>query len=57
MLDASNNPPNRVALGYMQADIAVVLFSVTQYFIINLNAEQGSLSSAVSILPVQTGGL
>lgn len=57
VLDASNNPPNRVALGYMQADIAVVLFSITQYFIVNLNAEQGSLSSAVSILPVQTGGL
>lgn len=57
VLDASNNPPNRVALGYMQSDIAVVLFSITQYFIVNLNAEQGSLSSAVSILPVQTGGL
>jgi hypothetical protein len=57
ILDESNNPPNRVALGYMQSDIAVVLFSITQYFIVNLNAEQGSLSSAVSILPVQTGGL
>lgn len=57
ILDESNNPPNRVALGYMQADIGVVLFSVVQYFVINLNAQQGSLQSSVSILPVQLGGL
>lgn len=54
VLDASNNPPDRVALGYMQADITVVLFSIVQYFVVNLNATQGSL---VSILPPQNGGI
>lgn len=53
VLDESNNPPNRVALGYMQADVTVVLFSIVQYFVINLNATQGS---QVQILPPQVGG-
>lgn len=57
ILDESNNPPNRVALGFMQADVGVVLFSIVQYFVINLNAQQGSLQSSVSILPAQIGGL
>lgn len=38
ILDSSNNPLNRVALGYMQADVQVVLFSIIQNFVINLQA-------------------
>ena len=53
VLDASNNPPDRVALGYMQADVGVVLFSIVQYFVVNLNAEQGSFS----VSPASNGGL
>jgi hypothetical protein len=37
-LDSSNNPPQRVALGFMQADIQVVLFSIIQQFVVNLQA-------------------
>lgn len=53
VLDETNNPSNRVALGYMQADVQVILFSVIQYFVINLNANQGS---QIQILPPQVGG-
>lgn len=38
ILDSSNNPLNRVAFGYMQADVQVVLFSIIQQFVINLQA-------------------
>ena len=40
VLDITNNPPNRVALGYMVADVKVQLYSVIFYFIINLEAGQ-----------------
>lgn len=48
ILDASNNSPSRVALGYMQADVTVVLFSIIQYLVVNLNAQQGSAQISVS---------
>jgi len=50
ILDASNNPSNQVALGFMQANIQVTLFSIIQVFIINLQAGQ---NVQVSTLPPQ----
>lgn len=38
--DLSNNPLNRQALGYMQADVKVRYLSVVEYFIINLEGGQ-----------------
>ena len=40
VLDDTNNPPNRVALGYMQADVKVQLYSVIFYFLVNVEAGQ-----------------
>ena len=40
VLDTTNNPPNRVALGYMQAEVQVRYLSIIRYFIVNLNAGQ-----------------
>ena len=40
VLDTSNNPQSRVALGYMQADVKVIYLSVIEYFIINLEGGQ-----------------
>lgn len=39
-LDDSNNPSQRVALGYMQADIQVIYLSIVRYFIANLEGGQ-----------------
>lgn len=50
ILNSSNNPPMRVALGYMQADVQVTLFSIVQQFVINLQAGQ---SVQVQVLPAQ----
>lgn len=50
VLDATNNPSNRVALGYMQADVQVVLFSIIQQFVVNLEAGQ---SVQIQVLPPQ----
>jgi hypothetical protein len=40
ILDLSNNPPDRIALGYMQADVKVRYLAVVEYFIINLEGGQ-----------------
>ena len=40
VLDVSNNPANRIALGYMQADVQVRYLSVVEFFIINLEGGQ-----------------
>lgn len=40
VLDDSNNPPSRVALGYMQADIKVIYLSVVLFLILNLEGGQ-----------------
>jgi hypothetical protein len=39
-LDTTNNPPTRVALGYMQADVKVIYFSVVEKFLVNLEGGQ-----------------
>lgn len=39
-LDETNNPSNRVKLGYMQADVRVQYLSVVEYFIVNLQGGQ-----------------
>lgn len=49
ILDESNNPTDRVAAGYMQADVTVVIFSIIQFFVVNVNIVQGS--SSISIPP------
>ncbi len=50
ILDASNNPSSRVAQGFMQADVRVVLFSIILDFIVNLEAGQGI---TIQTLPAQ----
>jgi hypothetical protein len=50
VLDASNNPANRVAQGYMQADVQVVDYRVIRVFLINLQNGQVTLQS---VTPVQ----
>ena len=40
VLDNTNNPPSRVALGYMQADIQVQYLSIIEFFLANLEAGQ-----------------
>jgi len=40
VLDASNNPMNRVALGYQQADVKVIYLSIVEKFIINVEGGQ-----------------
>lgn len=39
-IDASNNPMNRVALGYMQADVKVIYLSIIEKFLINVEGGQ-----------------
>lgn len=39
-IDNNNNPQNRVALGYMQADVKVRYLSVIEVFLVNLEAGQ-----------------
>lgn len=39
-IDSTNNPQNRVALGYMQADVKVRYLSVIEKFIINVEGGQ-----------------
>jgi hypothetical protein len=40
VLDASNNPASRVALGYMQADVKVKFLAVIEYFLVNVEGGQ-----------------
>lgn len=51
-IDDTNNPPNRVALGYMQAAIRIQYLSVIEYLIAEVQANQ-----AVTIQSVQTQAL
>lgn len=50
VLDATNNPLQQVALGYMQANVQVTLFSIIQYFVVNLQAGQ---NVQINVLPPQ----
>jgi hypothetical protein len=49
VLDDTNNPPNRVALGFEQADIQITYLSVIRNFIANIQAGQ-----SVQITPAPT---
>lgn len=40
VLDDSNNPFNRVALGYQQADVKVTYLSVVEFFLVNIEGGQ-----------------
>lgn len=51
ILDASNNPNSRVALGYQQADVKVVYLSIVEKFIINV---EGGQSVQISRQSTQT---
>ncbi|MDE2024860.1 MAG: hypothetical protein KGJ07_00025 [Patescibacteria group bacterium] len=50
ILDSSNNLPQQVALGYMQANVQVVYWSIIFQFIVNLQAGQ---SVQIQALPPQ----
>ena len=50
ILDATNNPMQQVALGFMQCDVQVVLFSIIQYLVVNLDAAQ---NITIQALPPQ----
>ena len=43
VLDGSNNPDSRVALGYQQADVKVRFLSVIEKFIINVEGSQATV--------------
>ena len=47
-IDDANNPPERVALGYMQADVKVQYLGVVEYFIVNV---EGGQSVTIERLP------
>lgn len=47
-IDDANNPPDRVALGYMQADVKVQFLGVVEYFIVNV---EGGQSVTIERLP------
>lgn len=43
VLDASNNPPNRTALGYQQADCKVRYLAINEVFLVNLEGSQSTV--------------
>lgn len=51
VLDATNNPDSRVALGYQQADVKVVYLSVVEYFLINVEGGQSVQVQRTQTLP------
>lgn len=50
ILDNSNNPQPRVALGYMQADVKVIYLSIIEFFLVNI---EGGQSVTISRRPNQ----
>lgn len=50
VIDATNNPDARVALGYMQADVQVKYLNVVRYFLINVEGG-GSVNVVTSANP------
>lgn len=48
VLDESNNPFNRTALGYLQADVKVRYFSIVSVFLVNLEGGQSVRIDRVS---------
>lgn len=53
--DNSNNPVQRIALGYMQADVQVVYLAVVEYFIVNLQGGQSVTINRISTQPQGAG--
>ena len=53
--DNSNNPAQRIALGYMQADVQVVYLSVVEYFIVNLQGGQSVTINRINTQPQGVG--
>ncbi len=51
ILDATNNPSSRVALGYQQADVKVVYLSVIEYFVINVEGGQSVQIQRLATVP------
>jgi hypothetical protein len=51
VLDASNNPFSRTALGYLQADVKVRYFSITEVLLVNLEGGQSVRIDRVSTNP------
>jgi hypothetical protein len=52
VLDDSNNPPARVALGYMQADVRVTYLSVIEKFIVNIEGGQSVQIQRQGLTPI-----
>ena len=52
VLDDSNNPPSRVALGYMQADVQVIYLSVIEKFLVNIEGGQSVQIVSQGVTPV-----
>ena len=51
VLDATNNPSSRVALGYQQADVKVIYLSVIEYFVINVQGGQSVTIQRLATVP------
>jgi hypothetical protein len=51
--DASNNPPSRTGLGYVQADVQVQYQAINEKFIVNV---QGGQTVQVSVQTVPANG-
>jgi hypothetical protein len=49
--DLTNNPVNRIALGYMQMDVKVKYLSVVEKFLVNLEGGQSVLVARISTTP------
>ncbi len=48
VLDDSNNPPNRVAQGFMQADVNVAFFQVIVAFLVNLQTGDVTVTNVIN---------
>lgn len=51
-IDDTNNPPQRVALGYMQAAVRIQYLSVIEYLIAEVQANQAVTIQSVDTLPL-----
>lgn len=52
VLDATNNPNSRVALGYQQADVKVVYLSIIEVFLVNVEGGQSVTINRLSTTSV-----
>jgi len=56
LCDAINNPPARIALGYVQADVQIRYQGITEKFLVNLDGGASVLVSATSGAGGGSGG-